>query len=133
MYSSSLFLQSCFISIDSYNAGSNNLFSFLYVHLQWPWKGFRCRALIGSRNDALPVLDGGSFSHSLWKHSLGFPALLNAGMAWGDISLSIFIHCCYEIYRLKVSHSLFLPIISTPVKNQICIFNRSYFNTYLKV
>lgn len=130
--SGSLFLQYYFISVHFNDARPNNLFSFLCVHLQWPWKGSGCRAVIGSRNDALPVLDGGSFSHSLGKHTLGSPALLNAGMAWGDISLSVFIHCLYAVDRLRVTHYLSLPDISTPVHNQICILNRSYFNTRCK-
>lgn len=78
------------------------------------------------------MLDGGSFSHSLGKYSLGSPALLNVGMAWGDISFSIFIHCLYAVDTLRVTHYLSLPDISTPVHNQICILNRSYFNTRCK-
>lgn len=60
--------------------------------------------------------------------------LLCSMLAWLEViflfpsSFTLF----YAIYRLKVTHSLSLPDISTPEQNQICILNRSYFNARCK-
>lgn len=57
--------------------------------------------------------------------------LLCSMLAWLEVMVlfpSSFALFLCNTHRLKVTHSLSRPDISTPEQNQICILNRSYFN-----
>ncbi len=60
--------------------------------------------------------------------------LLCSMLAWLEVRFlsHLHSHCLYAVDRLTATLSLSFPEISTPVHNQICILNRSYFNTRCK-